>query len=134
MFLPSRSTRTKAYKHYPKPRLSALTLAQYCIARNAKERALQAYLGDIRRDRSTLTKTHAALTTRAQSPLMSDFQRETALRNLENLNRFGEHEQVLALGGYGFERAPQDQDDLIIKGVPVSIQLDWFVTAPNETK
>jgi hypothetical protein len=153
MFLPS-NNRTKAYKHYPKPRLTALTLAQYCTEQNAKERAnirqnaryqriagivkntdsrraFQAYLGDIHRDRSILTKAHAALTTRAQSPLVTDFQRETALRNLENLRRFGECEQMLGLGGYGFERAPQNQPDLMIAGVPVSVQIDWLVAAQN---
>lgn len=35
----SSSERSKAYKHFPKPRLTALTLAQYCTAQGAKERA-----------------------------------------------------------------------------------------------
>jgi hypothetical protein len=147
--------RTATYIHYTEPRLSAFTLAAQYWASNAKQRAdirqsaryfrvagivqntdsrraFRRYLADLGRDRAILDHASVALATKASSAFSSDFQQETALRNIENIQRFVESEKALGLGNYGFEAAPSDQPDLIMCDVPVSVSLDCFVTSADE--
>lgn len=144
----------KKYKQYKTPRLNALSLAQYCVASDPLERATllqaaryqriapihqlgearraaNAYLADIRRNESTIEQVKTALTRKIEAPLLSDFQRETAQRNLEALTLFESMRQRLGLGGIGFEGAPHNQPPLVLGQVPVSIWLDLFVTVSD---
>lgn len=141
----------KKYKQHTAPRISALSLAQYCVSADPLERAailqaaryqriapiqqlgearrcVNAYLADLRRDQSIIERIKMALTRKINAPLLSDFQRETAHRNLEAIKLFESVQQRLGLGRYGFEPVSRAQPHLIVGEVPVSVWLDLFVT------
>jgi len=140
----------KKYKQYKNPRLNALSLAQYCVASDPLERAtiLQAaryqriapihqlgearrgvnsFLADDRRDDSIIERVKMALRRKINAPLLSDFQRETAQRNLEAVILFENMKQTLGLGRFGFEDAPHNQPHLMLAGIHVSVWIDLFV-------
>src|SRR5690606_39029529 len=111
-------------------RMNARYLRVAGIVKNTDaRRAIRRYLNDLGRDRGILEHAIAALSTKATSSFSSDFNRETALKNIENLQRFAESEKRLGLGNYGFEVTSANQPELMLGGVPVSVQLDWFVVA-----
>lgn len=118
----------------PAARASILQAAKFqkiagVVQNTDSRRGIRAHLADMSRSKKALERLKAALTTKSQSPLLTDFARETAQRNLEMLATFEGAEQQLGLGRYGFSPAPENQPHLTMSGVVVPVQLDLIVTA-----
>ncbi len=140
----------KKFKHYKTPRMNALSSAQYCAASDPLERSaiLQAsryqriagihqlgearraatsFLIDTSRRHHTIETAKKGLTRKIQAPFSTDFQRETAERNLESLELFESEQQRLGLGRFGFIDVSTNQPPLTLAEVPVSVRLDVLV-------